>query len=133
MRHCKETANFLFWELQHSWKLILANRFFEIDFLQIIFFLNAWIQKRYIYVNYAYYICTTFISKMLIFILTTLLKYCCYLNVSISLFYLVSILFPSLTHFFPMHPFFTPWKHQKTLWFFYVLRGWTNGALGRNG
>ena len=28
-----------------------------------------------------------------------------------------------LTHFFPMHPFSTPWKHQKTLRFSDVFRG----------
>ena len=35
-----------------------------------------------------------------------------------------------LIHLLPMHPFSTPWKHQKTLWFSDVLRGWGKGALG---
>ena len=29
----------------------------------------------------------------------------------------------SLTHSFPMQPFFTPWKHQKSLQFSDVFRG----------
>ena len=37
-----------------------------------------------------------------------------------------------LTHSFPMHPFPTPWKHQKTLWFTDVFRGWRKCALGTN-
>ena len=28
-----------------------------------------------------------------------------------------------LTHSFPIHPFSTPWKHQKTLWFSHIFRG----------
>ena len=28
-----------------------------------------------------------------------------------------------LTRLFPMHPFFTPWKHQKTVQFSDVFRG----------
>ena len=28
-----------------------------------------------------------------------------------------------LTHFFPMHPFYTPRKHQKILWFSDVFKG----------
>ena len=28
----------------------------------------------------------------------------------------------TLTHSFPMYPFSTPWKHQKTLWFSDVFR-----------
>ena len=38
-----------------------------------------------------------------------------------------------LTHSFPMHPLSTPWKHQKTLRFSNVCRGWRKGALGTNG
>ena len=38
-----------------------------------------------------------------------------------------------LTHFFPMHLFSTPWKHQKTLRFSDFFRGWRKGALGTNG
>ena len=38
-----------------------------------------------------------------------------------------------LTHSFPMHPFSTPWKNQKTLRFFDVFRGRRKGALGMNG
>ena len=38
-----------------------------------------------------------------------------------------------LTHSFPMHPFSTHWKHQKTMRFSYVFMGWRKGALGRNG
>ena len=43
-----------------------------------------------------------------------------------------------LTHLFPMHPFSTPWKHQKALRFFDftrffdVTRGWRKGAFGTN-
>ena len=39
----------------------------------------------------------------------------------------------SLTHLFPMYPFSTPWKNQKTVRFSDVLRGYRNGALGTNG
>ena len=38
----------------------------------------------------------------------------------------------SLTHSFRMHPFSTPWKHQKTLRFSDVFRGWRKDALGTN-
>ena len=38
-----------------------------------------------------------------------------------------------LTHLFPMHPFSTPWKHQKTVRFFDVFRRERKGALGTNG
>ena len=38
-----------------------------------------------------------------------------------------------LTHSFPMHPFSTPWKHQKTLRFSDVLRRQRKDALGTNG
>ena len=38
----------------------------------------------------------------------------------------------SLTHPFPMHPFYTPWKHQITLPFSDVFRGYTKDALGTN-
>ena len=31
--------------------------------------------------------------------------------------------FYSLTQSFPMHPFFTPWKHQKTVRFSDVFKG----------
>ena len=41
----------------------------------------------------------------------------------------------SLTHFWPMFPFYTPWKHQKTkvFWFSGVFRGYKMGTLVRNG
>ena len=32
-----------------------------------------------------------------------------------------------------MHPFSTPWKHQKTVTFFDVFRGQKKGELGTNG
>ena len=38
----------------------------------------------------------------------------------ITLMYDISFL---LTHFFPMHTFSTPWKHQKTWRFFDILKG----------
>ena len=38
-----------------------------------------------------------------------------------------------LTHSFLMHPFSTPWKHQKTLRFSDIFRGQKKGALGTNG
>ena len=43
-----------------------------------------------------------------------------------------------LTHFLSMHPFSTPWKHQKTVRFLNVLRvsvfrGYRKGALGTKG
>ena len=38
-----------------------------------------------------------------------------------------------LTHLFPMHPFSTPWKHQKTLRFSDVFWGLRKGALETNG
>ena len=37
-----------------------------------------------------------------------------------------------LIHLFPMHPFSTPWQHQKNVRFS-VFRGWRKGALGTNG
>ena len=39
----------------------------------------------------------------------------------------------SLTRLFPMHPFSTPWKHQKTLQFSDVFMGYRKGASGANG
>ena len=39
---------------------------------------------------------------------------------------------PMLTHLFPMHPFSTRWKHQKTVRFSDVFRGQRRGALGTN-
>ena len=38
-----------------------------------------------------------------------------------------------LTRLFPMHPFSTPWKHQKTVRFSDIFRGWKKGALKTNG
>ena len=38
-----------------------------------------------------------------------------------------------LTHSFPMHPFSTPWKQQKTVRFSDIFRGQRKGALGANG
>ena len=38
-----------------------------------------------------------------------------------------------LTHLFPMHPFSTLWKHQKTLRFSDAFKGQRKGALGTNG
>ena len=35
--------------------------------------------------------------------------------------------------FIPNTPFFSPWKHQKTLRFFYVFRRYGKGALEPNG
>ena len=49
--------------------------------------------------------------------------------------YLIIITYLSnnnLTHSFPMHPFCTPWKHQKTFRFSDVFRGYRKGALGTN-
>ena len=36
------------------------------------------------------------------------------------------------THSFPMHPFSTPWKHQKAVRFSNVFWGWRKSALGAN-
>ena len=41
--------------------------------------------------------------------------------------------FSSLTHLFPMHLFFIPWKHQKTLRFPDVFREYRKRALRING
>ena len=38
-----------------------------------------------------------------------------------------------LTHFWPMLPFYTPWKHQKTKGFSGVFKGYKMGKLARNG
>ena len=38
-----------------------------------------------------------------------------------------------LTHLFPMNPFSTPWKHQKTVRFSDVFWGYGKGALGTDG
>ena len=37
-----------------------------------------------------------------------------------------------LTHLFPIHPFSTPWKHQKNVRFSNVFRGWREerGCIG---
>ena len=35
-----------------------------------------------------------------------------------------------LTHLFPMHPFSTPWKHQKTLRFFWYFQWLEKGCIG---
>ena len=48
-------------------------------------------------------------------------------------FYLKYITMTTLTHSFPMHPFSTPWKHQKTVRFSDVFREQRKGALGANG
>ena len=37
-----------------------------------------------------------------------------------------------LTHLCPMHPFSTLWKHQKTIRFSDVFRGYRKDALGTN-
>ena len=37
-----------------------------------------------------------------------------------------------LTHFSPIHPFSAPWKHQKTVRFCDVFRGYRKGALWTN-
>ena len=52
--------------------------------------------------------------------------------------FLIPIFFSSsssrlLTHLSPMHPFSTPWKHQKTSRFFNVFREWRKGSLETNG
>ena len=39
----------------------------------------------------------------------------------------------NLTHSFPMLPFSTPWKHQKTFLFSDVFRGYRKAASGTNG
>ena len=36
----------------------------------------------------------------------------------------------SLTHSFPMHPFSTPWKHQKTVKVFWPFQGTEKGCTG---
>ena len=36
-----------------------------------------------------------------------------------------------LTYSFPMHPFSTPWKHQKTLRFSDVFNGVQKGCIGK--
>ena len=38
-----------------------------------------------------------------------------------------------LTHLFPIHPFSTSWKHQKTSGFSDVFRGWRKAALETSG
>ena len=38
-----------------------------------------------------------------------------------------------LNHLFPMHPFSTFWKHQKTVSFSHVFGGKRKGTLGTNG
>ena len=48
-------------------------------------------------------------------------------------FYLKYITMTTLTHSFPMHPFSTPWKHEKTVRFSDVFREQRKGALGTNG
>ena len=48
-------------------------------------------------------------------------------------FWLITLIINILIHSSPMHPFSTPWKHQKTLWYFYIFRGWKKGPLGTNG
>ena len=50
------------------------------------------------------------------------------MTVSIKFDYMAKLF---LTHLFPMHPFSTPWKHQKSIQFS-VFRGQRKGALGIN-
>ena len=55
-----------------------------------------------------------------------------YLYMTVTLIPFLAILCNSiLTHLFPMDPFSTPWKHQKTIRFS-VCRGYREGALGTN-
>ena len=35
-----------------------------------------------------------------------------------------------ITHLFPMHPFSSPWKHQKNLRFFWCFQGEEKGCIG---
>ena len=46
--------------------------------------------------------------------------------------YLFLVVLKVLTHLFRMHPFFTPWKHQKTIRFSDVFKMQGKDALGRN-
>ena len=47
--------------------------------------------------------------------------------------HLVMTSYSSLTHLFPIHPFSTLWKHQKTLRFSDIFKRWRKGALRTNG
>ena len=38
-----------------------------------------------------------------------------------------------LTLFWPILPFYTPWKHQKNHWFSGVFKGYKMGTVARNG
>ena len=46
--------------------------------------------------------------------------------------YFQVICFVCSTHFWPMFPFYTPWKHQKTCGFLLFSRGLKMGTLARN-
>ena len=73
-------------------------------------------------------------TKRLVCSLTRILLYALYFTdtycVHIS-FKESTLLKLKLTHLFPMHPFSTSWKHQKT-WRFPVFRGERKDALGTN-
>ena len=47
--------------------------------------------------------------------------------------YLCKYISEILIHSFPMHRFSTSWKHQKTVRFSDVFKGWRKGALGTSG
>ena len=57
---------------------------------------------------------------------------CFYLQLSTFSLKCIVTVFLTLPHLFLMYPFYTPWKHRKTLWFSDVFRGYRNGALGIN-
>ena len=38
-----------------------------------------------------------------------------------------------LTHFWPIFPFYIPWKHQKNFWFYGVFREYKMRRFARNG
>ena len=44
----------------------------------------------------------------------------------------ITVKINGLTHSFPTHPFYTPWKYLKTVRFSDVFRGYRKGALGTN-
>ena len=54
-------------------------------------------------------------------------------NDDVSITFSVYSVTSELTYLFPMHPFSTSWKHQKTVMFSNLFRGWRKGALGKNG
>ena len=77
------------------------------------------------------YLETTFLLliKFLVIVSVIFLSLCTILPFSMKVIF-IDVLPSSLTHSFPVHPFSTPLKHQKTLRFSGIFRGVEKGFIG---